>query len=306
MSVGFGPLQELLDDPDIHEVMVVDGADVWVEDVGGLRHRMRLTPRQVEDCIEHISRTAGRPIDNLRPVLDGRIGPHVRACVVVWPIATNGASINLRKFPRRILPLAAFAGEEAAGIVRGLVATRRNVIVSGETSSGKTSLLSAVSRGFAPDERVVCVEDTHELRFACPHVVHLQTRPANQEGAGEVTMRDLVRTSLRMRPDRLVVGEVRGAEAVDMVLALSSGHRGCWSSVHAVSAAATLPRVAHIIVRDSPQWSGALALEMTISAIDAVIHMERDRRGRRRIGEIVSFTGGSSEVLWRDGAATIP
>lgn len=299
MTTGLGPLQTLLDDPEVFEVMVVADGHVWVEDRGGLRRADHLTARQVDDCIEHISRTTGRPIDIMRPVLDGRLTDQVRACVVIPPIAANGTSINLRKFPSRILPLAAFAGDEATDIVRRLVCERRNVVVSGATSSGKTSLLSSVSRLFAPHERVVCVEDTHELRFAHPHVVHLQTRTPNQEGAGEVTMRDLVRTSLRMRPDRLVVGEVRGSEAVDMVLAMSSGHRGCWSSVHATSAHETVPRIAHIIVRDAPQWSRNLAHDMAIAAIDAIVHMARDPRGRRRITEIATLSDGRHHVSWR-------
>lgn len=290
MNIGLGPLQKYLSDPDIFEVMVVHGTEIWVEDREGLHHVDSLRTEQTINCIEHITRISGRRIDLMSPVLDARLDDGTRACIVIPPVSMTGPSINLRKFSTRVLPLAAFGPQECTQIVRQLVADRKNVVVSGETSSGKTSLLSSVAHIFAPHERIICVEDTSELCVTHPHVVHLQTRIANSEGAGEITLQDLVRTSLRMRPDRLLVGEVRGAEAIDMVLALTSGHRGCWSTVHATNASHTLARIANIIVRDAPQWNPDHVMNLVRQATDVVIHMVRGTHGRRRINEIVEVT----------------
>jgi pilus assembly protein CpaF len=183
--------------------------------------------------------------------------------------------------------------------VRDLVKQNTNVVVAGATSSGKTSLISAVSQSFAPNERIVCVEDTAELRFAHPHVVQLQTRPANSEGRGEVSLQSLVRASLRLRPDRLIVGEVRGAEVVDMLLALSSGHRGCWSTVHANSAIETIDRLAAMVLRDSPQWSHDQAVSTIHSAVGAIVFVKRVSARRRSIVEIVRCSESTLTTLYQ-------
>ena len=182
--------------------------------------------------------------------------------------------------------------------MRDLVQRNINVVVSGATSSGKTSLISAVSQSFGQNERIVCVEDTAELRFAHPHVVQLQTRPANSEGQGEVSLQSLVRASLRLRPDRLVVGEVRGSEVVDMLLALSSGHRGCWSTVHANSATETVDRLAAMVLRDSPQWSHEQAVSTIHSAVGAIVFVHRVSARRRSIVEIVRCSDSTLNTLY--------
>jgi pilus assembly protein CpaF len=236
----------------------------------------------------------------LSPILDARLADGSRACVVIPPVAVSGAVISIRKFPRRILPLASFGPAACTEIVRDLVSAGTNVVVSGATSSGKTSLISSVSQTFAATERIVCVEDTAELRFAHSHVVRLQTRPPNSEGAGEVSLQSLVRASLRLRPDRLVVGEVRGAEVVDMLLALSSGHRGCWSTVHATSASDTLERIAAMVLRDSPQWTHEQAMRTIHGAIGAVVHLQRTAIRRREIVDIVRIDStGHVEPLYQ-------
>jgi pilus assembly protein CpaF len=183
--------------------------------------------------------------------------------------------------------------------VRDLVQQNINVVVAGATSSGKTSLISAVSQSFGPNERIVCVEDTAELRFAHPHIVHLQTRPANSEGHGAISLQSLVRASLRLRPDRLVVGEVRGGEVVDMLLALSSGHRGCWSTVHANSATETVDRLAAMVLRDSPQWSHDQAVSTIHSAVGAFVFVKRVSARRRSIVEIVRCSESDLHTLYR-------
>ena len=173
-----------------------------------------------------------------------------------------------------------------------------NVVVSGATSSGKTSLLSAAASHFCSSERLVVVEDTAELRFNNSHVVRLQTRPANSENLGELTLQQLVRTSLRLRPDRLIVGEVRGAEAIDMLMALTTGHRGSWATVHATSARDTVSRLAAMITRDSPQWSHQQSQDLATSALDAIVYIERLPNGRRHISEILHITKDSTQPLY--------
>ena len=298
MSQSLGALQKHLDNPEITEIMLVDGGQLWLEDADGIHHAGVLTPEELSHCVEQISRASGRRVDLLAPILDAQLNDGSRACVVLPPISIGGTSISIRKFPKRILPLAAFGPALCTDILKQLIRERLNVIVSGATSSGKTSLLSAVSTHFLPSERLVVVEDTSELRFNNSHVVRLQTRPANSEGLGSITMQQLVRTSLRLRPDRLIVGEVRGAEAIDMLLALTSGHRGSWATVHATSAIDTVRRLATIMIRDSPQWSQEQALDLAAHAVDAIVHIERHSNGRRSVSEIVRMNNGLPTSLY--------
>jgi pilus assembly protein CpaF len=298
MIASIGALQEHLDNPDVNEIMVVEGGRVWLEDASGVHPAGHLSPEQISQSIEHICRISGRRVDLLSPILDARLHDGSRACVVLPPISLGGSTINIRKFSKRILPLAAFGTSMCTDIVKTLIHERMNVIVSGATSSGKTSLLSAAASHFRPTERLVVVEDTSELRFNNSHVVRLQTRPANSENLGELTMQQLVRTSLRLRPDRLIVGEVRGAEAIDMLMALTTGHRGSWATVHATSARDTLSRLAAMITRDSAQWSHQQAIDLASAAIDAVVYLERSPSGRRHIAEILHVTKDSTHLLY--------
>ena len=281
-----GPLQVHLDDPEVREIMVVSGRDVWVESHQGLRRAGHVTAEQLALCVERIARMAGRRIDLASPVMDARLTDGSRACVVLSPVSVGGTTVNIRKFSRRVLPLAAFGTGAVVDRVRALVDSRANVVVSGATSSGKTSLVSTVSALFDPLDRVVVAEDTHELRIHGDNVVHLQTRAATVDGIGAVTLQDLVRTSLRLRPDRLVVGEVRGNEAIDMLLALGTGHRGCWSTVHSLSAGDTVERLVAMVMRDAPQWSAGHVRGLVLSAVDAVVHVERGPDGRRGIAQV--------------------
>ena len=293
-----GILQEHLDNPEINEIMVVEGGHLWLEDAHGLHRAGQLSPEQISQSIEHICRASGRRVDLLSPILDARLHDGSRACVVLPPISLGGSTINIRKFSKRILPLAAFGPPVCTEILKDVIHDRMNVVVSGATSSGKTSLLSAAASHFCSSERLVVVEDTAELRFNNSHVVRLQTRPANSENLGELTMQQLVRTSLRLRPDRLIVGEVRGAEAIDMLMALTTGHRGSWATVHATSARDTVSRLAAMITRDSPQWSHQQSQELATSALDAIVHIERLPNGRRHISEILHITKNSMQFLY--------
>lgn len=299
MQHGLGPLQTYIDDPDVSEVMVVGGKHIWVEDADGMRHVGALTDNELAISVERIARACGRRLDLLSPILEARLSDGSRACVIISPVAIGGAAITIRKFTRRILPLASFGPATCTDIVRDLVQQKVNVVVAGATSSGKTSLISSVSQSFAPTERIVCVEDTAELRVAHPHFVQLQTRPANSEGVGEISLQSLVRASLRLRPDRLIVGEVRGSEVVDMLLALSSGHRGCWSTVHATSATETIDRLASMVLRDSPQWSHSQAVATIRSAVGAIIFVQRTSARRRSITEIVRCSDSELHTVYR-------
>lgn len=280
-------LQGHLDDPEVSEIMVLHDGSVWIETPDGLVPSGRIDTDDVALCLELLARTTGRRLDLLSPVLDAVLADGTRVCAVIPPVAHGGPVLSVRRFRRSILPLAAFGAPGTVAVVGRLVEQRRNVLVSGATSTGKTSLVSSVSRLFGERERVVCAEDTAELRFVHPHVVRLQTRPAGAEGHGEVTLQHLVRASLRLRPDRLVVGEVRGSEAVDMLLALAAGHRGCWSTVHARSAADALGRVRSLVLRDAPQWGDGAVDDLLAESVDAVVHLDRDSDGRRRITGIL-------------------
>lgn len=292
MNNRLGALQPWLEDPDVEEVMVVAGSTVWTDGADGMRHVGDISTDEVGHVIELVSRAAGRRIDLLAPILDARFADGSRVCVVIPPVSLDGPTISVRKFAPRIPPLASFGPPECTSALRTLIETRSNVVVSGATSSGKTTLVASVAARFPAHERTVCTEDTSEIRFTLPHVVRLQTRPAGPEGQGDISLRDLVKASLRLRPDRLIVGEVRGGEAIDMLLAMSAGHRGCWSTVHAMSADAALDRLVSLLLRDQPQWSPAAARQIVDSAIDAVVHMSRDEHGRRRVDAIARLDGG--------------
>ena len=299
-SVHLGRLQPFLDDERISEIIVLRGTEVWVEDNLGMRHATHLSPHDVNHALEIVCRAAGRRLDLLSPILDAQLSDGSRLCAVIPPIAVDGTTISIRRFTSRVPLLSSFGDEGCVDVINALVNERANVVVSGATSSGKTTMLSSVARRFDPRDRVICVEDTSEVRFTHPHVVRLQTRPATAEHLGEVTVQHLVRTSLRLRPDRLVVGEVRGTEVVDMLLAMSSGHRGCWSTIHATTAASTLSRITSLVLRDAPQWTPSVIAQLVGDAVDAVIHLERDNQGRRRVTSI-----GRVVVTHENNTATV-
>lgn len=298
MSPSLGVLQEHIDNPEVTEIMVVNGGQLWIEDAHGIHAAGTLSHEQLSQTVERICRASGRRVDLLSPILDARLDDGSRACVVLPPVSVGGTTLSIRTFSKRILPLAAFGPISCIEILRDIIRNRLNVVISGATSSGKTSLLSAAASQFHVSERLVVVEDTAELRFNNSHVVRLQTRPANSENVGEISLQQLVRTSLRLRPDRLIVGEVRGAETVDMLLALTSGHRGSWATVHATSAIDTIHRLASIMIRDSPQWSHEQATDLVTHAVDVIVHIQRQANGRRSITEIVQLIDGSPVLLY--------
>jgi pilus assembly protein CpaF len=281
-----GGLERWLSDPGIDEVIVNAGGDVWIEQAGALTRAATMSTPAVTTAIEHILRPLGRRLDRSNPTVDARLPDGSRVCAVIEPIAVDGPCIAIRRFARRPLPLSAFATPDVAELLNSIVEARCNLLVSGATSSGKTTLLNALSALVPTTERVITLEDIAELRLLHPHVVRLESRPPTAEGTGEVPLRHLLRTALRMRPDRLVVGEVRGSEAVELVQAMNTGHDGSMATVHANSAADAVARVSSLVLQEVPTWPLEAIHDQVRRSIDVVIHVARTIDGQRRIVEV--------------------
>ncbi|MET9247508.1 TadA family conjugal transfer-associated ATPase [Nonomuraea sp. NPDC003709] len=290
--IGAGPLEPLLARPDVTDVLVNGPREVWIDDGGGLR-RTSVTfadDGAVRRLAQRLASVAGRRLDDASPYVDARLAGGVRLHAVLPPVASGGTCVSLRLPPRRTFTLddlvsASTITPSAIPVLTAMVTARLAFLVTGGTGTGKTTLLSALLSLADPAERLLLVEDSAELRPLHPHIVRLETRPANLEGAGGVSLRDLVRQALRMRPDRLVVGEVRGSEVVDLLAALNTGHEGGCGTLHANTAADVPPRL------EALGCAAGLTREAVHSqlaaALDAVIHLIRGRPdGRRRIAEI--------------------
>jgi len=295
-SVGLGPLEVLLADPAVEEVMVNGPDRVYVE------RRGRLEPtgvafeseEELRNTIERILASLGRRVDELSPMVDARLADGSRVNVVIPPLAVDGPALSIRRFgasrpgPDELVTIGTLTAAQRQELERA-VAERRSVLVSGGTGSGKTTLLNALSSFIAPAERVVTIEDAAELRLQQPHVVRLESRPAGVEGRGEVTIRDLLRNALRMRPDRIVIGEVRGVEALDLLTALNTGHDGALSTVHANSPADALRRLETLALMAGVGLPHAAVAEQVRRGIDLVAHLQRQPDGSRRVTEIAEI-----------------
>ncbi|HEV7770798.1 MAG TPA: CpaF family protein [Solirubrobacterales bacterium] len=296
-SVGLGPLEDLLADPAVEEVMVNGPGCVYVE------RRGRIEPTDVSfadeeelrNAIERILAPLGRRVDELSPMVDARLADGSRVNVVIPPLAIDGPAVSIRRFglhrpdPAELVKIGTLSPQQER-LLEVAVAGRRSVLVSGGTGSGKTTLLNALSSFVAREERVVTIEDAAELRLQQPHVVRLESRPAGVEGRGEVTIRDLLRNALRMRPDRIVIGEVRGAEALDLLTALNTGHAGALSTVHANSPADALARLETLVLMAGVGLPQAAIAEQVRRGIDVVVHLERGADGGRRVTEIAEVS----------------
>jgi pilus assembly protein CpaF len=304
-SFGLGPLEPLLADPTVDEIMVngAGGAGaVWVERAG------RLEPADVafadeaelRHAIERILAPLGRRVDEAEPLCDARLSDGSRINVVLPPLAVDGPLLTIRRFRSRPLDADALvAGGTWSPPLRDFlaraVAARLNILVSGGTGSGKTTTLGVLSSFVGSAERIATIEDTAELRLQQPHVVRLEGRPPNVEGRGEITIRRLLRNALRMRPDRIIVGEVRGGEALDMLAAMTTGHDGSLSTVHAGSPAEALRRVETLALMADVALPHAAIREQVADALDLVVHQARLRDGRRQVvavSEVVRVAGG--------------
>lgn len=303
-SFGLGPLEPLLSDPTVDEVMVNGPGHVWVERDGRIEPTAARFDGEPElrHAIERILAPLGRRIDEAEPLCDARLPDGSRVNVVVAPLALDGSVLTIRRFrPRGFGPDDLVANGTWAPRLRDLlhaaVRARCNVLISGGTGSGKTTTLNALTEFIGANERIVTVEDAAELRLRHPHVVRLEARPASLEGRGEITVRRLVRNALRMRPDRIVVGEVRGAEALDMLSAMSSGHDGSLSTVHAGSPEEALRRVETLALMAGLGLPHEAIREQVAGALDLVVHQARMADGSRRVvavSEVVRVAGGAA------------
>jgi len=295
---GLGALEPLLADPTVGEVMVNGPDAVWVERSGRLeRTGVRFADDDaVLNLVDRILAPAGLRVDASSPTADARLADGSRVHVVIPPLSRCGPVLTIRRFVLGYESLAALVAcatmtAAEATFLSKAVRARRSLLVSGGTSSGKTTLLNVLAAEIEDSERLVTIEDAAELALAQPHVVSLQARPPSVEGSGEVTVRELVRNALRMRPDRILVGEVRGAEAVDMVAAMSTGHRGSLSTIHADSPGAALRRLETMILLGEPQLP-VLALRRQIAdAVDLLVQLDRCGDGRRMLREIAEVQG---------------
>ncbi len=282
---GLGPLQALLDDPAVTEVMANGPGPVWVERDGSLvQTSISLDGRALDQLIERIIAPLGRRVDRSSPLVDGRLADGSRVNVALPPLAVDGPYLTIRRFAVRALPLEQLAPRHAA-LLRNAVQAGRNIVVTGGAGAGKTTLLNALAGCVPAGQRIVTVEDAAELQIP-GHVVRLEARPGNADGLGEVTIRELVRNALRMRPDRIIVGECRGAEALDMVQAMTTGHAGSLSTLHASSPADALRRLETLILFADVGLPAAAIREQLGSAIDLVVQMKRLPEGRRQVTDV--------------------
>jgi pilus assembly protein CpaF len=292
---GLGPLEPLLEDPTVTEILVNAGREVWVERRGRLERDDDLADGVAALLIERIVAPLGLRVDRSSPIVDARLADGSRVHAVIPPVAVDGPCLAIRRFAARGVPLSAFAPAPVVALLVALVRQRANLVVSGATSSGKTTFLNALLAHVPPGERVVTIEDAAELRLATPHVVRLEARPASVEGVGEVTVRSLVRAALRLRPDRLVVGEVRGAEALDMVMALNTGHDGSLTTCHSNSPEDTLHRIDAMVLMGAPAWPPSTVRDHVRRSIDVVVHLGRGRDGRRVVTQIIEVAGDGED-----------
>jgi pilus assembly protein CpaF len=301
-TVGLGPLEELLGDPAVEEVMVNGPDDVYVERGGRIeRTEVRFdSERALRDAIERILAPLGRRVDELSPMADARLGDGSRVNVIIPPLSVDGPALSIRRFtaarpdPDELVALGTLT-TELRDVLAAAVRERRSILISGGTGSGKTTLLNALSAYIDPAERVVTIEDAAELRLRQPHVVRLESRPASVEGRGEVTIRDLLRNALRMRPDRIVIGEVRGAESLDLLTALNTGHDGALSTVHANSPEDALRRIETLALMAGIGLPHEAIREQVSRGIHLVVHLVRGAEGARKVvaaGEVVQAAGG--------------
>jgi pilus assembly protein CpaF len=302
--LGLGPLEPLLKDPTITDILVNGHSNVFVERYGVLEPSpVRFKdPKHLYRIIQKIVSAVGRRIDESSPMVDARLADGSRVNAIVPPLALDGSILSIRKFARvpirmdRLIEIGSIPFQ-VADVLKAVVAARRNVLISGGTGSGKTTLLNAMSAFIDDRERIVTIEDSAELQLQQKHIVRLETRPPNIEGKGEITQRDLVKNSLRMRPDRIIVGEVRAGEAFDMLQAMNTGHDGSMTTVHANSPRDALSRIEQMIGMSGIEISPRSARAQVASAMHVVIQVTRLADGRRKLTSIAELTGMEGDVI---------
>jgi pilus assembly protein CpaF len=302
--MGLGPLEPLLADPTVSDILVNGHDHVFVERAGKLQ---RTAIRFHDDAhllniIDRIVSKVGRRIDESIPMVDARLQDGSRVNAIIPPLAIDGPVLSIRRFRKdalRMDDLVRFGSLSPAlvDLLKAIVLARLNVMISGGTGSGKTTLLNAMSAFIPERERIITIEDSAELQLQQPHVVRLETRQVNVEGRGQINQRDLVRNSLRMRPDRIVVGEVRGAEALDMLQSMNTGHDGSLTTIHANSSRDALSRVETMVAMTGIQFPITALRTQISSAIDVIIHMERQEDGCRRVTSVQEINGMEADTV---------
>lgn len=305
-SVGFGPLEALLNDADITEILINGHDEVYIEKKG----RLELTNMKFRDeahvrhIIDRVVAPLGRRIDESSPMVDARLHDGSRVNAVIPPVSLKGTLVSIRKFRKDPLTMEELIkleslNEEMSTFLQAIVTAKMNIIISGGTGSGKTTLLNGVARSIPFNERVITIEDSAELRLNRPNVVGMEARPANVEGSGEITIRQLVKNSLRMRPDRIIVGEVRGPEAFDMLQAMNTGHEGSLTTVHANSPRDALGRVEGMVIMSGMDLPTSVIREYIVGAIDFIVQGERLTDGKRKIvsiSELITDSEGKIQI----------
>jgi pilus assembly protein CpaF len=302
--LGLGPLEPLLADKSVSDILVNGPQQVYVE----RRGKLELTDikfnndSHLVNIIDRIVSAVGRRVDESSPMVDARLKDGSRVNAIIPPLALDGAVLSIRRFgvsPLRMPDLIAndTLPEAVALLLETCIKARLNVLISGGTGSGKTTLLNVVSAYIPADQRIITIEDSAELQLQQPHVVRLETRPPNIEGRGEVTQRDLVRNALRMRPDRIIVGEVRGAEAIDMLQAMNTGHDGSLTTIHANSPRDAFSRLETMVQMTGMRLSDRAVRQQIASALDLLVHMARLSDGTRRVTSICEVTGMEGETI---------
>jgi pilus assembly protein CpaF len=304
--LGLGPLEPLLLDESINDIMVNGPDKCFVERSGKLVQvpvRFRDWQHLTNIC-QRIAASVGRRVDEASPMVDARLKDGSRVNIILPPLALDGPSISIRKFSKKPIDFDKLIGYGSltpaiARILEIAARCRLNIIVSGGTGSGKTTMMNAMSRFIDPAERVVTVEDAAELQLQQPHVVRLETRPASLEGKGEVNARDLVKNALRMRPDRIIIGEVRGAEAFDMLQAMNTGHDGSMSTIHANNTRDALARIENMVQMSSMGLSPKAIRTQVVAAVNLIVQVERQRDGGRRVTQVTEIAGieGETQLL---------
>ncbi len=304
-ALGLGPLEPLIEDPSVTEIMVIDPHTIYVEREGKLflSETMFTDDERVRAVVERIVTPLGRRIDESQPLVDARLKDGSRVNAVIRPLALRGTCITIRKFPKRRLLLTDLISRgsvnvQIARLLQRCVMAKKNILISGGTGSGKTTLLNILSAAIPSDERIVTIEDAAELQLHQPHVVSLETKPANMEGKGSFTIRDLVKNSLRMRPDRIVVGECRGGEALDMLQAMNTGHDGSLTTIHSNAPREALDRLETLALMSSVDLPSRAIREQISRSINVIVQQTRLADGSRKVTAV-------AEVLGMDDDGTI-
>lgn len=292
-SFSFGPVSFLINDDRITEIMINNFNEVYIEEDDAIRKTEIIfrDNNHIRNMVDKILSPLGLRVDESSPMVDARLKNGSRINVVLNPITINDVVVTIRKFKKNIMDIESLKKEgminkKVADFVKVCVESKLNIIVSGATSTGKTTFLNIISNFIQPDERIVTIEETLELNLNLPHIVKLESRPPNLEGKGEITIRDLVRNSLRMRPDRIIVGEIRGAEAVDVLQAMNTGHSGSMTTVHSNSPKDLVTRLETMILMSGLNSNPSTARRMIASSIDMIIHLGKLKNGRRILLEV--------------------